>query len=451
MISYAQNFEDVILRRALKHVDNGFYIDIGAQDPVVDSVSLAFYEQGWRGVHVEPTLAYAQALREARPDETVIQAAIGSKGGIIPFWEFPETGLSTGAPDIAAGHEAGSRTSVRTEVPCLPLSQLLDAKGEQPIHWLKIDVEGMEDDVIESWSPSPVRPWIVVVESTRPSSQEASYAAWEPKLVTMGYEFVYFDGVNRFYVHEAQDQLKAVFGPGPNWFDSFQLGRSSAYAGQLAQDIAQKTYTLEQLSQALDAARAEVVAQVDVRDREIARAAQEYSALQQSLATTQQSLATTQQSFDSAQQSLNATQQSLDSVNRSLAAVYRSTSWRLTAPLRAFKRRTASFLEGIWAWGTLKPGSRPRRVARKALGGFADWLRARPRLRSALIHRLRRYPSLFERFRRMAGAQRLAMGASPSAEMLDGGGSSQFSDLPPHAKMLYRRLRHSIDKQQSKA
>jgi|SRR5262245_3315890 len=57
VISYAQNFEDIILWRALKHVEKGFYIDIGAQDPVVDSVSLAFYEKGWRGVHVEPVPA----------------------------------------------------------------------------------------------------------------------------------------------------------------------------------------------------------------------------------------------------------------------------------------------------------------------------------------------------------------------------------------------------------
>ena len=39
-ISYAQNFEDVMLWRALKHVEKGFYVDVGAQDPVVDSVSL---------------------------------------------------------------------------------------------------------------------------------------------------------------------------------------------------------------------------------------------------------------------------------------------------------------------------------------------------------------------------------------------------------------------------
>ena len=37
--SYAQNFEDVMLWRALKHVQKGTYVDVGAQHPVIDSVS----------------------------------------------------------------------------------------------------------------------------------------------------------------------------------------------------------------------------------------------------------------------------------------------------------------------------------------------------------------------------------------------------------------------------
>jgi hypothetical protein len=40
--SYAQNFEDVMLWRALGHIENGFYIDIGAFDPSVDSVGKGF-------------------------------------------------------------------------------------------------------------------------------------------------------------------------------------------------------------------------------------------------------------------------------------------------------------------------------------------------------------------------------------------------------------------------
>ena len=60
IISYAQNFEDVLLWRALKQVRNGFYIDIGAQHPEHDSVSKLFYDHGWRGVHVEPTPRIAE-------------------------------------------------------------------------------------------------------------------------------------------------------------------------------------------------------------------------------------------------------------------------------------------------------------------------------------------------------------------------------------------------------
>ena len=158
IISYAQNFEDVILWRTLKHVAWGFYIDVGAQDPVIDSVSLAFYEKGWRGVHVEPTAAYAEKLRQARPDETVIQAAIGTSAQSITFWEFPDTGLSTGICSIATKHERDSRKGGRVQVPCIRLSKLLSDLGDRDIHWLKIDVEGMERAVIKSWRPAEARP-----------------------------------------------------------------------------------------------------------------------------------------------------------------------------------------------------------------------------------------------------------------------------------------------------
>ena len=42
-VSYAQNYEDVMLWRALKHVKKGFYVDVGANDPKFDSVTQAFY------------------------------------------------------------------------------------------------------------------------------------------------------------------------------------------------------------------------------------------------------------------------------------------------------------------------------------------------------------------------------------------------------------------------
>ena len=44
--SYAQNFEDLMLYRALGKVERGFYIDIRAQHPEIDSVSKAFFLGG---------------------------------------------------------------------------------------------------------------------------------------------------------------------------------------------------------------------------------------------------------------------------------------------------------------------------------------------------------------------------------------------------------------------
>ena len=150
-VSHAQNFEDVILWRALKHVEKGVYVDVGAQDPVVDSVSLAFYERGWRGVHVEASPDYAAALEAARPGDTVIAAAVGSEEGPLEFFEFPDTGLGTGDPGIARAHEAEGRRVRRVEVPCIPLDEVLAPLADGDIHWLKVDVEGMEASVLESW------------------------------------------------------------------------------------------------------------------------------------------------------------------------------------------------------------------------------------------------------------------------------------------------------------
>ncbi len=225
--SYAQNFEDVRLWRALRDVENGCYIDIGAQDPIVDSVSRGFYERGWRGLHVEPSPAYAAKLRADRPDETVIQSAVGARPGLLTFYEFADTGLSTADATVAQRHVKDGRAAATITVPCATLNRLFESFAAPEIHWLKIDVEGLEREVLRGWTGSTVRPWVVVIESTMPMTQIESHMSWERLLIRRGYRFACFDGLNRFYVAHAHRELIDAFAIAPNVFDGFSLSGTS--------------------------------------------------------------------------------------------------------------------------------------------------------------------------------------------------------------------------------
>lgn len=230
VISYAQNFEDVILWRIFKDVRNGFYIDVGAQHPIIDSVSYLFYENGWRGVHIEPISEYANLLRSFRPDEDVLQMAVSSKSEAIEFFEFDGTGLSTGKKEIAGKWIESGREARNITVETISMDELLEKYKETTIHWLKIDIEGAEFDAISSWRNSRVRPRIIVVESTDPGSSHESFEKWDPLLIEKGYIFFYFDGLNRFYVDSQFEELiKNKIKP-PNIFDDFAFSGSATHS-----------------------------------------------------------------------------------------------------------------------------------------------------------------------------------------------------------------------------
>ena len=220
-VSYAQNMEDAMLWRALRHLPTGFYVDVGAQDPVFDSVSKAFYDAGWRGAHVEPVAEYAELLRKARPDEQVFQVALGVKAGTQKFFVVPNTGLSTSIKSIADRHRKERNYEVtEIRVPCLTLDQVFEAANRPDIHWLKIDVEGAEREVLSGWNAKRFRPWIIVVEATLPNSTIENFKQWEHLVLDADYRLVYQDGLNRFYVSaEHAGELAPSFKTPPNIFD----------------------------------------------------------------------------------------------------------------------------------------------------------------------------------------------------------------------------------------
>ena len=219
-VSYAQNYEDVILWRALKYIENGFYVDCGAYDPDRDSVTRAFYERGWHGINIEPIATLLQKFVAQRPRDINLSLALSDNSNGAQFFEIADTGLSTLLPDVAHRHINAGFVIRQTEVPTRRLSDVLGQYAKDPIHFLKIDVEGAEDLVIRGADLGKFRPWVILVEATKPRSCELS-AGWEGRLIACGYDFAYFDGLNRFYVAKEHSELSAVLAVPPNVFDDF--------------------------------------------------------------------------------------------------------------------------------------------------------------------------------------------------------------------------------------
>ena len=101
MISYAQNGEDVVLRRAFAGQPHGFWIDVGACDPELDSVTLNLSKLGWRGINVEPDAAFHAKFQARRPLDINVQAAIGEAAAEQFFFPTGTRGHGTLVEEIA--------------------------------------------------------------------------------------------------------------------------------------------------------------------------------------------------------------------------------------------------------------------------------------------------------------------------------------------------------------
>ena len=223
MISYGQNFEDVILSRVLQDVKNGFYIDVGAHDPVVDSVTQHFYSIGWSGLNIEPQLEFFKKLNQMRPRDRNLNICAGNFDGEIQFATVTNrTGWSTSSVNHIQNLKNDNELTLKIEnITQLTLSTIIKQESIREIHFLKVDVEGLEYEVLEGIDLRIYRPWVVVVESTLPGTQIASFEKWENFLLENNYQFTYADGLNRFYLAEEHKELAERFQNPPNLFDNF--------------------------------------------------------------------------------------------------------------------------------------------------------------------------------------------------------------------------------------
>jgi len=361
-ISYAQNFEDVMLWRALKNVTGGFYIDVGASHPDNDSVTKAFYQRGWHGINVEPVPASAHLLRVARPRDLTLQVAVGDAPGLASLFVVTvenNTGLSTLSEAAAAGFPdefdvAEVQTEIRT------LASICEEAVHGPIHFLKIDAEQAERAVLQGADFARFRPWIVLVEATAPMSVTETHGEWDGILLAADYHFVWFDGLNRFYVSaEKRGELAHAFKIQPNVFDGFIRPSEPEWARLVSQAETEKVESAARAEaaedranslalrlNAIEAAKAEVAVRAAIAEDRANRLALRATRDAASHAELERMYRDrTRERHALANHVHFVTNQAIDLIGQvngltaHLNAMRASSSWLLTAPLRIAVRK----------------------------------------------------------------------------------------------------------------
>jgi FkbM family methyltransferase len=374
-VTYAQNGEDVLLWRALKHVQRGFYIDVGAQDPVVDSVTKAFYDRGWRGINIEPVQHWYGRLVEQRSRDINLCVAASDHEGELKLSESDDSGLSTANEGFArAAREHGWKLREKM-VPCTTLSKICAQHVAGPVHFLKVDCEGAEAAALRGMPLSHVRPWIILVEASEPNTSVPTYAQWEPLLSGGGYEFVYADGINRYYVAGEKPELRAAFVFPPNALDNYihasefrarelqlevaglqsELRGRGAEISRLQQEHVDVTREREAARAVLVRMQGESARQAEIaraQATEILRLQREYRDVTEERESVRMELAGVRHDRRALEDQLAAISTRLSHLKHEhslimdahkaaraeIAAMQASRSWRLTAPLRGLRR-----------------------------------------------------------------------------------------------------------------
>lgn len=222
MISYAQNHEDVLLRRAFPTQESGFYIDVGAAHPLIDSVTKHFYDRGWNGVNIEPLSVYHEQLCAERPRDVNLKACLSDREGSATLYEMPDhLGWATLSAEQAGEYRQAGEAVVESSVAVTTLARLCAEHVQASIDFLKVDVERLEREVLAGGDWQRFRPRVILVEATAPSSSLPTHEAWQDILLGADYLAGVFDGINRWYVRAEDRELLPALSVPVNVTDDF--------------------------------------------------------------------------------------------------------------------------------------------------------------------------------------------------------------------------------------
>ena len=193
-LSYAQAGEDLVVNAIFGNlkIQEISYLDIGAYDPIYLNNTYFFYQQGHRGVLVEPNVAMCEKLRAVRPQDTTLEAGIGiGKPGMADYYVMSDPSWST-FDRAEAEHQVkatGGKVTLKEvrRMPLLDVNEVMAQhfKGKAPA-FVSIDAEGWHLPILKSIDFKRFRPNVICIE-TKVSGEQRTTGGVPALMKAKGY------------------------------------------------------------------------------------------------------------------------------------------------------------------------------------------------------------------------------------------------------------------------
>lgn len=201
--SYSQNGEDLLIHRILRGKKRGFYVDIGANDPVRFSNTKRFYELGWKGINIEPDVDCFNKVKNGRTKDINLNFGIGNECSKIIFYQFYSDTLSTFSKKEALQYQKqGYKLKGTKKVEVDKLSNVFKYHlNNRKIDFMSIDTEGYDKEVLLSNDWKKYRPRVICIESVEHTIKGGGKSSGIDKILeSIDYGLYHNNGLNSIYI-----------------------------------------------------------------------------------------------------------------------------------------------------------------------------------------------------------------------------------------------------------
>ncbi len=165
--SYSDVFgEDLFVNNYFRDNSSGLYVDIGCNQPKINSLTFSLFDKGWSGINIDISSRCIKLYNFFRKKDLNFNISIGAEDKLVNSYIFYENCTMNTVDDNFKDFTFKS-VKKKPEIHKIKqktLNQILEKNNIKKIDYLNIDVEGYETKVIKGFDLKKYCPSLVSIE-----------------------------------------------------------------------------------------------------------------------------------------------------------------------------------------------------------------------------------------------------------------------------------------------